>query len=398
MRWPLIGLGLLLFGGVAEGQPLTEDEAVESGLDRPEVRAMLEGRLDAAAGEARAAGRWSNPELEYGRDALSRSDGEHREQSLWLRQRINIVGVPGLQRQAGERRQSAEAARVEQTRAGLRATIRTRFHEALAAEARAKALADWQERLAELSRAVARRVEAGDASRYDRLRLERELARLRGRRLEADAASASARDHLFTLIGSEPRPLTGELLPPALEPVRPEAIPADPEARALAAEAEAATMEARAASRGGWPELTIGVGRREVDEPGFSGGGGQLSLGVDLPLFDRGAARADAEQARARRLRGRSERRAAEHRARVREARRTARAQRDAATHLLEATEPDESLATMAEAAYSEGAMAVTELIEAHNAELSTRLESISRSLAARRAHIQLHQLIGDAP
>jgi hypothetical protein len=97
-------------------------------------------------------------------------------------------------------------------------------------------------------------------------------------------------------------------------------------------------------------------------------------------------------------LRGKSEQRAAEHRARIREVRRSLRAQRDAATQLIETAEPDESLATMAEAAYTEGAMGVTELIEAHSAELSTRLDTISRSLAARRAHIQLHQLIGDTP
>lgn len=387
----------LLAFNAATAQALTESEAVERGLAQPDIRAMLAARRDIAAGEAAAAGRWDNPSIEYSSETLDLPSGESEDTFLWIRQRLNIAGVHGLERDAAEQALVAEESRVEFARREVARDIRRLFYDALAAQEAHRTVAAWQTRLEELTAAVERRMEAGDASRYDYLRLARELALIRGEAVELEAKAESARDGLFSLVGGPATALTGTLLPPASDgSAAMDIIAGHPLLEALAADAESASLAAKAAARAAWPEVTVGVGRRELEEPDFGADGNLVMLGVEIPLFDRGDGRQFAAESRARRLR--AERVLAANRlaADARAAQRAVHAQRSAALMLASSDEGENSLSAIAESAYTAGEIIVMELIDAHRADLAAQRQAISHARAAREAWIDLQMLRGD--
>ncbi len=59
----LVVAGLLIALPVAAAAQLTEEEAVQRALARPEVGDLVEGDVEAARGEAVRAGLWPNPVL-----------------------------------------------------------------------------------------------------------------------------------------------------------------------------------------------------------------------------------------------------------------------------------------------------------------------------------------------
>ena len=394
-------LGLLLWlscsGTWAQGNSITESEAVERGLARASIRTVLEARSQVAAGHSRAAGRWANPEIEYSRESVDFPDGQSREKFLWIRQRLNVAGVHGLERDAAVALEVAAAARTAIDQREIAADIRRLYYGALAAEAHLGMALRWQARLEQLAGFVAERVAAGDASRYDLLRIERELALLYGEALDSKAAAESARDRLFSLIGGEPTSLQGRLLPPAVEEsVAEETVAGHPLLAALDAEADSATLSARAAGRKTWPEVTLGVGRREVVEPGLDADGNTIMLGLEVPLFDRGDGEAFVAESRARRLG--AERTLAANRlaAETRAAIRTMEASREAALRLQADESRPDSLVSIAESAYAAGEIGVMELIDAHRTDLAAQREAIERAHAARESFIEL-QFLGES-
>lgn len=387
----------LLALDAAAAQSLTEGEAVERGLAQPDVRAMLAARRDIATGEAAAAGRWDNPSIEYSSETVDLPGGESEETSLWIRQRLNIAGVHGLERDAAEQARIAEGARVDFARREAARDIRRLFYDALAAVDAQRTIAAWQARLEELTVAVEKRMEAGDASRYDHLRLARELALLRGEAMGLQANAESARDRLFSLIGGPRTALAGTLLPPAGGgSAAMDIIAGHPLLVALGADAGSATLAAKAAARAAWPEVTVGVGRRELEQPDFGADGNLVMLGIEIPLFDRGDGRQFAAESRARRLQ--AERVLAANRlaADARAAQRAVDAQRRAALMLVSSNEGDASLSAIAESAYAAGEITVMELIDAHRADLAAEQQALARARAAREAWIDLQLLRGD--
>lgn len=387
----------LLATATAHSQTLTEAEAVARGLVQPEIRATLAARQSIAAGNVAAAGRWENPSIEYSRETVELPGGDSEDSFLWIRQRLNIAGVHGLERDAAERLQTAEAARAEFAEREIVRNVRRLFYAALAAEQERQTIRSWQGRLEELTVAVERRVAAGDASRYDHLRLARELALIRGEAFDLEASTESARDRLFSLIGGEPAGLAGSLLPPAVDgESATDLVAAHPLLRALDADADSAALSAKAAAREAWPEVTLGVGRRELKEPDFDADGNLVMLGVEIPIFDRGDGRQYAAESRARRLR--AERTLAANRlaADARAAQREIEARRNAALMLQTNDDHDDSLSGIAESAYAEGELGVMELIDAHRADLAAQREAIARARAARESYIELQMLRGD--
>ncbi|MDT8409242.1 MAG: TolC family protein [Wenzhouxiangellaceae bacterium] len=376
---------------------MTEAEAVRLGLAQDDVAASLQARRGIAAGNAAAAGRWDNPEIEFSEENVDLDGGSSEERDFWIRQRLNIAGVHGLRRDAAARQQQAQNVRTAFSEHEIAAEIRLHFYEALAADAETKVIEGWHSRLAELSRAVSSRVAAGDASRYDQSRLEGELAMLRGELLTAAARAESAHDHLFSRIGSEATSIKGDLLPPSADRTRGSGVVDDhPLLRAMDIEAAGERISARAESRRKWPELTLGFGRRWVSEPGFNTNGHLVMVGLEIPIFDRGTGKAQAHESRAQQLtaeRALSEARLASD---LRAIQRTLEARRQAALALRNFdVAASDSLASIAESAYSAGEIGVMELIDAHRTELAARREFVSRSLAARQAFIELQLQTG---
>ncbi|ROQ17064.1 outer membrane protein TolC [Marinimicrobium koreense] len=396
---PIFGLLLLTPGLAAADTPLTEQEAVQLGLQQPEVVARWDAHIDIAEGQLESAGRWANPEIEYSRETLELPSGDSEENTWSIRQRLNLAGVPGLSREAARHQYRASGLRNDQARREWAANIRQHFYQALAAQREAELIADWHRRLTELTTAIEQRVAAGDASRYDHNRLRQELALLEGERLNTRANATSARDRLAQRIGDDQRPLAGRLLPPTHNPVNASAVAQSPLMQALSAETESAEVRAEAAQRQRWPELTLGVGRKEVVEPGFQAEGNVISIGVEIPLFDRHSGQARTQRGRAQQQRAELALARAELRTRLRALQRDLSAERASAQALQESINaPTASLSDIAESSYAAGELSIAELIDAHRSELNTRRALIQRELEARTTFIQLTLLTGETP
>ncbi|WP_341938955.1 TolC family protein [Marinimicrobium sp. C2-29] len=387
----------LLASSLASGAPpLTEEEAVRLGLEQSDASDRWDAHADLARGKLESAGRWANPEIEYSRETLELPEGDSEEDTWSIRQRINLAGVDGLTREAARHQYRAAGMRNDYARLEWSADIRSRFYQVLAARRDAELVADWHRRFSELTEAIAQRVEAGDASRYELSRLQQELALLDGERLQTQAEAMSARDRLTQLIGESDRPLTGRLLPPRA-PDAGDTLAESPLLQALSAEAESAAVRARAAERQRWPELTLGVGRKEVTEPGFQAEGNVVSVGLEIPLFDRNTGEARTQRSLAQQQRADRALARAELTTRLQTLQRALRAQRQAALALQRNTETDSSsLSDIAESSYAAGELSIAELIDAHRSELDARREALQRELEARRTYIQLNLLISN--
>lgn len=394
----LIGLFMLL-GSVSVHAELTEFKAIEQGLTQSHIQNLTDARLEQARGKYRAAGRWDNPELEYSQENLELPSGRSEETGWWLRQRLNISGSKGLERDAAALAQQAAEAQALLERRQWRADIRNRFYTALYARSRAQTLADHLLRVQRIATVIEQRRAAGDASRYDRLRITQELVRAQSAYAEAQAEQQTQRQRLLSLIGGRPDSLAGSLLPPAVEPgdaAQEQAIEQHPQLQMLAALKQSALLSAKAAERDAWPEVSVGIGRKTLDEAGYSADGSTVALSVEIPLFDR-------SQGETQRAHGLVHEYAADYALAYRRLRsdnlalRTSlAAQRESAEALQRAaTMDDSSLGAMAEASYEAGEMNVMELLDAYRAELDTRLQYIDSARAARATFIQLQQLEG---
>lgn len=379
---------------------LTEARAVELGLSRIDVRDWLDGQRAAVAAEARGAGRWTNPQIEYNREDLDLPLGRSRETAYWLRQSFNISGQLGLERDAARQQQRAEEADIDLAKRSLVAEIRHTFYQAMQAAQRADTLQSSAERLAKLSDALIQRARAGDVSRYDSLRLQREAALLHGQATTARAQADALREQLSSLIGTgDTASLTGDLMPPPIQAIAEleQRLPRHPQMRHLVLETDAQRLTAKAAGREAWPELTLGVGQRELTEPGVAGDGDMVAIGIEIPLFERGAHKRDHANARMRTLQ--AEQRLLHQRllAELRGTVQLLQARRQAADALSESVNSDApSLIAIAERAYWGGEMQVMELLDAYRAEREAQLESLALQLAARMAYIELQTLTGE--
>lgn len=393
MRVVLVLLALVAVPALAAG--LSEEQAVRRGLDQPRVMTLLEARRAAAEGTASSVGRWENPELEYSEESLELPGDDSRDRFLWVRQRFNVAGARGLERRAARRNLDGQYARIELERLALIREIRALYYDAVAAGQRCESQRHWHERLAQLVAAVEARRRAGDAARYDAVRLRQELALVSARTLEARAELESAREALFDLIAAEPVELTGGLLPP--EAAAPATLVGHPTLRALQAEASSADARAKAARRDAWPDVTLGIGQRDFEEGAIDAQGGLFAIGVEVPLFNRRQGEIQAADSEARALRAEASLVRSRLQAQVGEARRMLEVRRAAVLDLkAQAAGEGGSLSVMAEAAYAAGEIDVMALIDAQRTELALAGEITALSRAAREAYIQLQYLSGD--
>jgi len=390
--------GLPCAAGTAAAQSLTEAEAVRLGLAVGAWRDWADASMDAARSRTRAAGRWANPEFEFIDESLDLPGG-NTERYYWLRQPLDLSGRKSLERaaaRAGENVTSAEITGLERDRA---AVVRTAFYRTLKVQREIDEISQWRDRLHELSRTVAERVEVGDASRFDRLRLERERALLDGRIALARSEQSIARERLFGLLQQPPRKLSGRLLPdrPPGRVTTLQALHEHPELVQLRAAADSDRLRARAAGRKAWPEVTLGVGVRDFEDGPLSETGGVFSVGIEVPLFERGRQSRAAAEADA----GANSAEAALSLARLQAEARGLLDQLDmlraeALTMIALAASTDESLPAIAEAAYGAGEIGIMALIDAWQAELELRLQAVQLEFAARMAAIELLKLTGE--
>lgn len=378
--------------------PLAETEAVRMGLARAELADLERGALDAAEADVIAAGQLPNPVLSYSRERMNGSPSA-TEQTWMLSQAFDVSGRRALHREAAGERVAAVAAGNAGRRIDLAAEIRRSFYDALLRQETIRATQTWVERFARVEGMVAKLARAGEASGYDRRRLERERDTANARLAAERAEQVRALSRLGALVGlSEAPPLAGELLPPPMPPLDTALarLAERPDLKALARRAKAADLEGRAARRGAVPELTVGVGPRRVDNGVSSENGIAFSLAVPLPVFDRqqaGRQRAAAEALQARAAlsltRGRAE-------GELRGLHRQAEGLRTTAADYRSRTRAASAdLLRVAETAYQGGESSLLELLDAYRGALDAEITALELEQRAREARIEYDLLTG---
>ncbi len=300
-------LSVLLCGGVGRGQPtaLTLEDAIRLALQHnPELRAA-EARVEAAAGRARQARQWANPELELSAEDWPVSNGRgfsDAKQTIGLAQTLPFPGKKALEGEAGRAGVKLSEHERALRRTALVREVKTGFVRVLAAE-RLVAVATQLVNVAAASATAARkRVEAGATAFHEQLRAEVQHEQARSELTGYERELAGARQSFATVLG---RP---ELQAVTLQGALAEAPDAQllteagaarlahhPSVSAAQAQLERANFEERRARLEPYPDVKVGVSGGRIGETDQSIV--QVGVSLPLPLLDRG--RGKQQEARA---------------------------------------------------------------------------------------------------
>lgn len=400
----LVALASSLVASAASAQePWTEERVVARALERAPWAELVDAEADTLRADAETRGAWPNPEISYTREQTF-GFAATGEDYLSLGQTFDLAGRRGLRADASTLRARAVEEEGERARQEWIATIRLRFYEVLHRTLRHDALAEFRERIELALASVVRREAAGDAARYDRRRLERELALATARLEREQAALDGASAALASLLGLDAQiSATGVLLPESYPPPVAELLARALERsdlRALAVRASAAERDEEAAWRGWIPDLVLAFGWKGVDAGGGNRADGFLATAtLRIPLLDRDEGAEHRAEAEGRAARARAELRAIEVESEVRGRRAEVVRLRAAAIAFGgESSAASTDLVGIAESAYGGGELGILELLDAHRGAVDDALTTRDLELDARRAAIALDLATGEEP
>jgi len=378
---------------------LTEAEAVRLGLAQADLADLARGTVAAARAEAVAVSHFPNPSVSYSRERMGGAT-DTVEQAWTVTQTFDVSGRRPLHQAAAGQRVERAVAENDQRRNAWALEIRQAFFEALLQQEVLRATEAWMQRFARVETRVGTLTRAGEASGYDRRRLDRERQLVTARVATARAALARHLTQLATLTGlARVEAVTGVLLPPEIAKIEVAVarLAQHPEVLMASARAAAAELEDRAARLTRIPEVTVGVGPKWVDGAHGQDRGFALSLSIPLPLFDRQHVRqekaAELMQARAElrllQRRGESDLRGVSQQAE------TLRAVAVAYRQQLTTASPE--LLRIAEAAYRGGESSLLELLDAYRGALEDEMSALEFEQRAREARMAYDQRVGGA-
>lgn len=359
-------------------RPITLEEARAAARRGSPDLAVARTALDAAAARTRQAGALANPTLSYAYEQTSEGGLRNSQSIAAVEQPLELTGVRGARKDAARLRQEAAEADLHAAERQLDFELTRAYVMAQAADQRLVLAERAVTAFSRAQRVTGERLVAGDVSGYEARRIRLETARYAALRAEAVLARRTAFVTLASLVGFSVDSLVLPVLSPSDSALSPPAIGRDslvavallrrPELVAAERLAAAAHGDARAAGRERIPIPTVTAGWK--NESTTSGAvrldGFVAGIALPLPLWDRrggavAAARADA---------GRRE-------AEVAIARRRVVREIDEALAALQAAETEtarlapslgpEAAAALraAEAAYSEGEIALVEWLDA---------------------------------
>jgi cobalt-zinc-cadmium efflux system outer membrane protein len=286
---------------------MREDEYVARVLSAGLDARVLQAEADLARAEAVGAGLWPSPSIEWERQPNPTEDrvvgGQH---TIVASIPLVLSGRLGLEASAADRSADAAEARRDRARAEIRSEATLAFASVIAATERMAVFADSLAALDELSRIIARREEAGEASGYERSRISLERGLAANEREAADIESQQALANALRLLGPDVSrvDLAGSVVPERSAPDVGQLLDSLEIARAdLAAirlDKESAELAGRAASRRWIPDPAIRAGALVLEDAQHGEAvGGVVGLQIEVPLFDRGQgerARAEAQR------------------------------------------------------------------------------------------------------
>ncbi|MDO8311999.1 MAG: TolC family protein [Sideroxyarcus sp.] len=386
---------------LTEALALTEREAVNGALSRPAWMEGEAGRVAVAESVVTETGLMPNPVFAVSRDRLGMAGGDITERSVQISQTFDFSGRRSLRHEAAIQRQDAEKYDGQIRRLSTIDEVRRTFAETLHRIQIQSALGLWLTRLESVSKVTAQLAKAGEASGYNRRRIEREAQTVKARLSVAQADAARSRETLAALTGKKPDEvmrLLGDLLPdvtPALDVLK-AGLNQRPDLASLLSQAKAFERERMAAERGWVPDLTVGVGQKYLTEPTRSGSGAIVGVSFSIPLFDRSQAAQQRSLAKAQTIRSEHALALTRADAELRGAWRQADELRKAViAYRYDVSNGSQNLSGIAEVAYRAGEAGLLELLDAYRTELDFSTTELDLALRARLAHIDLETLSG---
>ncbi|MEK7409146.1 MAG: TolC family protein [Acidobacteriota bacterium] len=383
--------------GGLPAQVWTERAVLELFESQTAVKKEIRASVAATVEELRGRALYANPRAVYAREAAGLTEFYQAEQALPVSGRIGYLRrAAAFGQEAGE---ADGAARLWD----LRSSLRQAYYRTLAMQLLDEIFTGSIAEVERIARIVRVREETGESSRYDRLRLERELAELRTDRLATRARFEQERAVLLAFLprGARIDRLEDSIQPATLRDSLDElvrlALDQRAEFRAGARRLDQLRAEQQAAERLRVPEPVLAAGLKRAEVlPNRIGHGVAFAISVPLPVFNRGrteVARLTAEQERAR---ARLELVAQQVSASVEGVYRTYEARRKAWLDFRDqaaAMSPD--LLRMAAAGYQEGELGILELLDAYRVSRTARFRLADLGASVKEAEIELSRAVG---
>jgi cobalt-zinc-cadmium efflux system outer membrane protein len=391
-------LFIAAFAALCSAQEWTEAAVVRKFLDQSPQTREIRARVASAEAETRGRSLYPNPTVNYSREGAGRTEFFQAEQVLPLTGRLKLL------RQSGAALVRATEAEGAFSLWQARSSLRQAFYRVLAAQQSKTIYAAGLKDIENVIRVLSERERAGEGSKFDRLRTERERAEMLAELalVRATAALECAQLLAFLPAGIEITEVSGQietpLLPLNASELTQRALTVREDYRAEQRRLEQYRLEQRAAGRLRFPEpiLNAGLKRAEVGQRGLANGP-VIGITIPLPLFNKGqmeAARYSAEQERAS---ARLEMLAQQIRAAVvgaSQALDVRQRARDEYRGQLAETGPE--LVRIATVAYQEGEIGILQLLDAYRVQRQAQLQMLEIQTAVKEAQIELERVVGE--
>lgn len=390
---------IVVFAPTCPAQEWTEQEVVRRFLDQSPWARDARARIALAAAVAKGRTLYANPNLTY------IHEGAGLTEFLQAEQTIHWSGRLGLLRQSGAVSTDVAASEGALDMWEARMGLRLAFYQALAGQELEAVYQVGIKEMEEVVRVLSDREKAGETSRFDRLRAERERAQLSADLALVQAETELSRGRVSTFLPPDDRVgrVSGRL-----ETTLSAGLDADAlSRRAMAARRDFRAeqqrlhffqLEQRAAARLRIPEPAVSAGYKRADigmRQIVLGGVVQFSL--PLPIFNKGQAevsRFAAEQERTSsrlQILGRQIRGAVDGTVRAFNVRKEAR---DRFRRVLADSGPE--LVRIATVAYLEGEIGILQLLDAYRSQWEAQMRLVQIELAVKAAQIELERVVGE--
>ena len=389
---------MAVFVGLCSAQEWTESSVIQKFLEQSPYTRQARARVAIAQAEARGRTFYTNPSVNYTREGAGLTEFLHAEQTLPVSGRLKLLRQAGssLVRAA----ESEGAFDLWQARSSLRLT----FYQVLTTQEREAIYSAELKEIENVIRVLRDRELAGEGSRFDRLRTERERAELLAELALVRAESELGRSRLMAFLTPDAQIArvsgvikTPILLLDAAELAR-RAMISRQDYRAEQRRLEQFRLEQRAAERLRIPEpvLNAGLKRADVGQNRIANGS-VVGISIPLPLFNRGqseVARFSAEQERvSARLQILSQQIRAAVDGTVRAFNVRAQA-RD--NYRRELADSGPELIKIATVAYQEGEIGILQLLDAYRSQRQAQLRMLDIQSAVKEAQIELERVVGE--
>lgn len=375
---------------------LTEQQVVQAFLHQHRVDQWLAEQSRAIQAQRDGAALLANPELELSYEPMSYADGsEENELALWLTQSFEAWDARGYRQQAADLQAQVATTQLHITLRDQIADVRTKFYRLAMLTRQHQQQLRFTQQLTELVAQSQQQLELEEQSKLDHFRLQQSLANAQLKTTELARETLALSHELEALTGlTIEQQLDAPLLPQALSSDTLNQLPAPTrnlELSMLQQLREKLAAEQQAAEARVFPEVTVGLGMRRIEDARGTNSEAAASLGVELPLFQRGqyeAARLVPMQTALsieyERLQRAQQQQFASLKKRLR-----ATLQNLQNSQLQEA----EQMLTTARQAYWLGEISVTELIDIQRTQQALSAELLNHQFNARVDWIRLQQL-----